>query len=520
MSHSNDVPCELSGETNHDEPEPLPSAALTEASPGVSKAVVGHALVGTTSTEADERHPNDGLGKVPTPVRRGTITSTTVNIMCNVMGVGILSLPAAMCEASLIPGVFLLAIFGICALFSAYVIGVCCECLQLYSLDAHLAWCLCEPDAPNPDDDGGATEDGVTSSLRTSSPWAGAVSVAVDAAVASNNFACLIAYSRVVSDAIPQVLGDFFGCSGALLDRRLWLFVSAAVCTVFTSRRTFSELRLLSLVGVGTILFMVICIIIRFPSPPATVGTTQAARDEVRLVSVSSELLQAFGALSTAYAFHYNAPAFYQEMAERSPRRFGQSLLTSIAAVAVTYCATGVLGYLTFGSDVLSAAAGGDISNNYLPTDRLINLARLLLCAHFWSVFPVIAVNVRRCLHRLVLRAMGDAARANEPNEVFRTPRWAIIAEACAVVWASALIAAVVPGIGFVIRLSGSVTGCFIFMILPGIVGARVFGSHHALHASDLLCAPHILRRACQIMAALGVASTVSGVAAVLSNVA
>jgi amino acid permease len=415
---------------------------------------------------------------------RGSIRGTVINTVCNVIGVGILSIPKAMYDASLALGVVCILLFGVVSIISAYVIAVCCEQMKQFSMNALLSRSLCGSPESFLDEIeiipelSSETERQLEAATKRADDWRSITSVLVDVAVTFNNFSCLVAYARVVSDSMPRVLRDFFHWSGAAVNSDLWLAIGGVIFALLTSKRTFSELKLFSVLGIATIMFMVVCVVIRYAdSTPESLEITTAEQHDVRWFHFDSGFLQAFATLSTAYGYHYNAPIFYQELADRSPQRMLLTVLIAFPTIIVTYIVMGVLGYLSFGRAIANASAGGSIANNYGTFDTLMNVARFLLFFHFVSVFPVIAVNVRQCVHRLILRARGDKVRASDPEEVFRTPQLVIVAEAIAVVTAAVLIAAVVPGIDIVIEIAGALTGTFVLMTLPGIVGIYVFSA-------------------------------------------
>jgi hypothetical protein len=74
----------------------------------------------------------------------------------------------------------------------------------------------------------------------------------------------------------------------------------------------------------------------------------------------------------------------------------------------------------------------------------------------------------------MILRAIGQAPRADDPEEPSRTPRLWIVLEALVVVVFAMVISDIVPGISDALALGGALTSSFTVLIGPGLVGLVV----------------------------------------------
>ena len=79
----------------------------------------------------------------------GTIWSTSLNTVCNIMGAGVLSLPLATYNSSLPFAMFILVIFFVSCTYSAYVIVIGCEVKQRFSLGTLLSAVLLREGPPS-----------------------------------------------------------------------------------------------------------------------------------------------------------------------------------------------------------------------------------------------------------------------------------------------------------------------------------------------------------------------------------
>lgn len=296
------------------------------------------------------------------------------------------------------------------------------------------------------------------------------VNLILDLVLGLTYFGFAVAYARVVADSMTNVSTDL-GLPDFFRARACWLIIAGAAFIALSTRRVFKELKVTSIIAIGTIVFVVLCLIIRFIHPYKQPDFEL----EMRYFKFDSSFLSAFATLSSAYGYQVNHPAYYQETKDRSPGRMQKSVLSGMVLDATVYILTGTFGYLMFGEGVASKESGGDIVNNFADDDLLINIARFGLFFHFVCVFPLVISAVRLCFHRVGLRVLGLHERAGDPDEVFKVPMGVIAMEVFVLVIAAVIVAGVVPGIGIVINLAGCLGGTFSLMILPGIVGMYIF---------------------------------------------
>jgi amino acid permease len=401
---------------------------------------------------------------------RGTFFSTTVTTLINIIGGGVLTLPIALHNCSVVAGCVLLTLISALSVFAAYTVAVGTAVTRRYSYHEVFARVLVGPrQQPGKPLAGGGGDEAAEQEPATDVGVQRLFAVFSDLMVSSACFALLVMYARVIGDSMPPV-ARALGGTGFWLHKETYYVGAGVIFFLLTCIRTLTELLAASIIGVATILNVAVAIVIRFQqrdglaSPEALAG--------IRYFEFDVQLFSAIPAFTMAAALYQtNVPIYYHELAGRTPQRMLGICATANGIALVVYVVVGVCGYLTFGSDVARADVGGNIVNNYGHSDGLINWARFGLVVHFLCVFPVLAINVRHGLHRIALHAMGRHDEARSGGAVFGASERAIAVEAFVITVAAVTLAALVPGVFFVVNLAGATSGMFCSFIGPGMMG-------------------------------------------------
>ena len=490
-----------------------------------------------------EGDPNNGKEREETSHghRTGTIFGLTFNTLTNVMGAGVLSLPLATYNGSILVSMVLLFLCAALSCYAVLALTMACEVTQKFSYTEAFSFALF-PDRPLRRGDGtdatsssGAAAVAVQSPYPSPSPdhqqrlkrnvsrrkWA---TLLLELVIFLNGFGTVTIYSRIIADSMPPVM-DALGWSGAgknnaLAQQWFWLLVPGVIFFWLSCFRTMDELKWTSIVGFFTILYIVVAVAWRYFTsqvlghsllpPPGSEGYSpdnEALRSELRWARLSMGGFSTLASYSLAYAYHFNVPYFYNELKERTPHAMMRGAAISFPIITASYGATGLFGYFTFGALVASAAAQGNIVNNFSRDDTLINIGRVGLFFHFATVYPIIAICCRRGLHRIIcviaasLRAGqtanggdgdGDGddnggdnengsggdnsgAAALPPGDPRTTQLSSIVLEAFAIVTISTLCAGFASGIGAVVHVVGTLFGTPIVFIFPGLIGVYIF---------------------------------------------
>eukprot|EP00672_Neobodo_designis_P023247 CAMPEP_0174849170 /NCGR_PEP_ID=MMETSP1114-20130205/13934_1 /TAXON_ID=312471 /ORGANISM="Neobodo designis, Strain CCAP 1951/1" /LENGTH=615 /DNA_ID=CAMNT_0016083483 /DNA_START=35 /DNA_END=1882 /DNA_ORIENTATION=+ len=303
------------------------------------------------------------------------------------------------------------------------------------------------------------------------------LSLLIDIVVFCNNYAMLAVYSRVIIDSIPPVLVQFLRVphSSIWASEEFWCIAPGVIFFGLTSVRNMAELKWSSILGIATIMFAALAIVIEFGRFGYQGDYTPNDTRRVNTWAIHGTFPATLATLTVAYSYHFNAPIFYHELEDRSPRKMMQTVAISFPTIGTTYLVVAVFGYLSFGDHVADGSAGGDVINNYLNTNTLINAVRLGLFFHFACVYPVMSVCVRHSFHRFALTAIGRREEATHPDMPARVPRAVIVAEAFLIVATACAFAYFYGNIGQLIVFVGAICGATIMLTVPGIIGVCIW---------------------------------------------
>ena len=379
-------------------------------------------------TEGDDDVHSPAMANVE---GHASMTSTTINMMCNVIGGGVLALPTAFHHSSLVVGIVLLFLVAGITTSNLYFIVQCAHHTRIYSYRLLLIFGLGRIPAK-----------------------------LVDIALFIFPFGALVAYCAVVADAMPPVMANFIGASGFWLNPICWLIIGGVLFFLLSCRRSLNELKITSIFGLLTIFYLVILVVVRFFDgrygafhKPAEVS------EDFRAIYLNSNILRTIPLIAFAFSVHNNAPTYYEELQDRTPEKMMTVIKVSHAGIITTYLLMAIFGLLTFGDSI--TLADGDILKRYSEDDTLINTARICMFVHFACVYPILQMAARRGFNNLVFKTNS-------------LPLWQLCVESFFIVVASALIAGAVPNIDVVLSINGALFGSIIVMIAPSVLYLRV----------------------------------------------
>lgn len=297
-----------------------------------------------------------------------TLTQTTFNLVKNVLGVGILSLPYGVASGTgLIPAVTTTIMLGLYSAWTFFKLGEICD-----QYDAHTFTELGER---------------VTGSKNFAKLMAGTCTI-------KTFFACFT-YSLVLCDSCTQILVGF----GVNIGREQVLpSMTAFVLLPLCMMEDLSFLAYASLLGSGGVAFTLLFMVQRFYDESYLQGGEFYDSVPVNLHPNFQDApgtfavynFQLISILSTAFVAHYNAPKFYEQLADRSPERFHRVCRVSFAIAILVFLAFMVIGYQTFGIN-----SQGNILNNYASNDSLATVARAAMSSSVVFTYPLAFTGLR-----------------------------------------------------------------------------------------------------------------------------
>mmetsp|Transcript_9869 Transcript_9869/g.20951 ORF Transcript_9869/g.20951 Transcript_9869/m.20951 type:complete len:509 (-) Transcript_9869:37-1563(-) len=311
-----------------------------------------------------------------------SVPQSSVNLVKNIVGAGMLSLPAGMAAFSgspkaLEPSLVITLFIGLISAYGFVLIADACHRT------------------------GESTYGGAWS--RTVSP--GTKWLPEMACFAKAGVGC-ISFSMILGDCISRILHPM-GLPAILASRD---FVILAITTLvlfpLCMLKSLAPLAKFSVAGVMSNVYIAFFCLLRCfdgsyrpggaffraaPVAPKLVATTGSAWSTVLHPGFTTLL----SILATAYLAHYNAPLYYQQLKPGSDgKKAGRFFLVSVLGFAASGAFFGLImtgGFLTFGAN-----SSGLILNNYAAKDSLAGLARCAICLSLITSYPLVFFSLRK----------------------------------------------------------------------------------------------------------------------------
>ncbi|KAG5190219.1 transmembrane amino acid transporter protein-domain-containing protein [Tribonema minus] len=369
------------------------------------------------------------------------MTASTFNLAKNIIGGGMLALPAGMAAGrgtGYAPAFALMAATCVLSAYTFVLVGK--------SVDATGARSF---------------KDLWAKTIGPKSAWA------VDAAIFALCFGVCIMYGCFLGDLFSSLAGAVPAIPAALASRTSAIVgITAVVLLPLCLLRDLSALRFSSMAGIGAVLYVTGFVAKRALDGTYRAGTGRLLRglDTTLLPRQATGGLMAMGAgtfvlfnmLSTAFMAHPNAVKFYTELKEATPRRFARVTYAAFALAALVYGTVMACGYATFGQ-----ASSGLILNNYHARDDILAvLGRLGTGISIIGSQPLLFAGLRESAFS-TFTTMGLI-----PKDVDSRPAlWAGLS--AALLAAATAIAIVTPDVGVVVSLVGALLGAGMVYSLP-----------------------------------------------------
>eukprot|EP01062_Namystynia_karyoxenos_P075216 TRINITY_DN7242_c0_g1_i1.p1 TRINITY_DN7242_c0_g1~~TRINITY_DN7242_c0_g1_i1.p1 ORF type:complete len:531 (+),score=170.10 TRINITY_DN7242_c0_g1_i1:85-1593(+) len=387
----------------------------------------------------------ESLAEIPEHENKGTFAGTVFNILSNIVGGGVLALPYAFAHTGWALGCILVIYVGVLSGYAMWILMYCSD--QLHQTGA---------------------KDAFSYKAMMIHAYGYRMGKAVEAVIVWYTFGTCVTYGVVTGHSLAPLARDWLGVSGFLGEKQAWTIFAGVLFAVCSCQRTLAELKFTSFLAFLTMVYVLVCVIVRFASP-------WAGRDHVdssvKAFDWGTDIFKAIPLMSVSYGCHYNIPVFYQELKGRSPQRFKRVLYTALGIIMTTYVLMATIGYLHFGETVPSyildtssdSGNGSPVDNDsgsfrFSKGDDLVNVARFGMFIHFAFVFPLLAIACRRSVNLFLERDLA-------------TTSWGVlILQSLAIVALAVFLACLVPDIGVVLDFNGSLFGVFLIITFPGLL--------------------------------------------------
>lgn len=290
-------------------------------------------------------------------MHESSLSVSILNLVKNMLGAGMLSIPLAMLLCGDIRlGVLLLCLAGLCSGLSFMMVGSCCRIT------------------------GERSYRGVCSALLGDQfIWL------VDCVVLAN--------SAIACTAIMVLIGDFShraisGLTGLDVSRSLCLLLAGSgIVTPLCMLSSFSALKYSSVLGLVATGYAFAYV--------AVDGLSHQGRPIDGQVTVS--VLKAWALFCTSFLCHYNAPVFFYQLESPSPKRFRIMTATAFSTVCIVYIIFGLAGYRIFGHDLK-----GNVLESYTQSTVPLLFAWAAMAFSLIFTYPLVFASLKESMNELV----------------------------------------------------------------------------------------------------------------------
>ncbi|XP_046636826.1 putative sodium-coupled neutral amino acid transporter 7 isoform X2 [Daphnia pulicaria] len=275
--------------------------------------------------------------------------------------------------------------------------------------------------------------------------------------VALYSFGTCITFLIIIGDQFDRALASLYGpnfCSYWYMQREFLIPASSIIFILplcFSLRIDF--LKYVSPVGVLSIVYVVGLIAYEYFEGGYVPGLIKESPDSWTDVFLVVPVI-CFG-----YQCHVSAVPIYSCMKERTVKRFSVCMSSAIFICFIAYTVAATFGYLTFGSNVPS-----DILQAYDASQPHVLIAIVALAAKSCATYPILAF----CGREALMSVAHDCGSASSVVTGQHREKWGRILIAITWFTCSLMLAVLIPDIGQVIQILGSLAAVFIF-VFPGI---------------------------------------------------
>jgi len=272
---------------------------------------------------------SDKAEEYPTFTTWGALVAsaeTTVGIMKNLIGAGILCLPIAASEMSIVGAIVGMSFCCLCSLSSFLLIGFACDRFNASSYGELMAAAF--------------------GNLH-GHEWVGS---RMNVVLLVHTLGGCIAYMTIIADVSVKLVQDSFHMSD--LSLRFLCVVSLTIFLLLPLclHDRLKSLSITSWLGVTAMTFVAgFCV----RDCIADWGTAKSVEIvKAHLLTFKGTFFKAIPLINGAYIVHYNAPTFFSETEGRSLTLYGTSALLAHLAVSVLYLTVAFAGFARFGDAV------------------------------------------------------------------------------------------------------------------------------------------------------------------------
>jgi len=347
--------------------------------------------------------------------------SAVINLMNNVVGAGILTMPAAVQAASLVTSLTLMVVIGFISAISFMLIGYLCSKLQCSTY--RQLW---------------------------SKAFGSRSGFLVDLSLLLNSvFGCL-SFMILMCDLIEKSYPGLFHTTHAP-PRAVIIGVSTVVIILpLCHLKNLATLKYTSILAI--IAFVYVWGLVQFEFWSMSPGTTRLADGKFKL---DSGMLFAVSIFNSGYKAHYNAPSYFTELGSDLNSHMLVSAI-SFGIVMILYIVFSIAAFGLFGNDT-----EGNVLKNFPQGNTSVLWAWLAMALVTMFSYPLVFKTGRDSLFTLI----PLLSRAEESS-----PLVAHSAVVTSLVVVISVAACILPDVSLVVGMSGATVGAALCWTIPAAI--------------------------------------------------
>eukprot|EP00301_Raphidiophrys_heterophryoidea_P025448 c8543_g1_i1.p1 GENE.c8543_g1_i1~~c8543_g1_i1.p1 ORF type:complete len:482 (-),score=108.17 c8543_g1_i1:135-1553(-) len=373
--------------------------------------------------------------------RNMTVPSAVFNLVCTIIGGGVLSLPFVMKKAGVIIGPLLVIVMAVSCDWSIYILLSC------------------------------ARRTGAKSYKEvTEIAFGKSAGIIVTASIFALCYLIVIAYGILLRDivtAIAQLTGGI-NENPSMTTQNLIMLVCVLFDAPLCTLKSLNALRFTSAFSLGAVTTLALCLTYHTFKSNSSFSFKQFS-DKVQIWPNSFwDCLYVFSITCVAFVCHFNVVPIHCDLMIPSRSRIKFVVHTTMTICSFMYCFIGLAGYFVFFD-----ATEDNIFLNFSAHDPAITVGRIALTISIMMAYPLLTIPARDSFHALLFSANQTfvPSRMVVPAEATRGFR---IGEAIVLCGSAYAVSASVKTVATVWNFLGSTVGILVACVFPAALYLRI----------------------------------------------
>jgi sodium-coupled neutral amino acid transporter 11 len=417
--------------------------------------IVNETCGGLDCVEIEHGPPKRQISNLSLPKMKSKIGGACSNLVNSIVGAGIIGIPYALKESGLVAGVVLLVL---ASYFTDKSLRMLVELAHFHPRLKSFAVLTFED--------------------LMSLPFGEVGSNFILASMLIVAYGAMVAYLLIIKDTVPIVMG--FGedpGEGSFMQREFIMMITSLVIIVpLSMQRDMSSLSITSAISVIADVILVFIVGLYAPVEDS-VGNAGGLTAVIKSSIINYGFFVGFGVLTTAMCCQHSAFIVSGSLHNLSSKRWSIVTFVSMSIACVLCAILGITGYLGFLEDTQ-----GDVLNNFEYDALEGTIARLLLAFTMFFTYPMEAFVARHVIMKFLYDGDMDGDSAGASSCCNRRITWTF-----ALYLATLIPALIVDDLGPVLSITGSLGGCCLAYIAPGLVYLGINGDDFLQYVTHML---------------------------------